>query len=164
MLFLQIIGTVPIILILLPNMFTKFQGLTKALTKRPFAIAIGGLFTGYGIADFNRDVSGIDLKGFTRNETSNLGVKLEALHHKAYRRHNDILKYIASNASRCEEIWFLKQKVLWYKADYDHQYLPDTYFLFVRRMCRRAMIRNGFVIKWAKALIVDEALYISSVS
>lgn len=127
------------------------------------------LFAGYGIVDYHRDITGVDLSSFKKRSSDHLGEALEYLHSLAYDRDDNMFGNIGLNSERCVETHFLYQKALGkleeaktlpmnkekQLAQLEAQ-VAKEYYGFTQRMCRRGMIRNGHVIKWLKAVFLDE--------
>lgn len=137
-----------------------------------FPLFFGVSFTGFGVADYNREMSDIDLTGFTSRRTRDLGEELESLHNMASNCDEDAYHLLAWHATQCEETWYLNQKVKRELAEMKNlpelgresecaiqQHITQGNYQFIRVMCRRGMIRNGHIFKWASVVLADEKVF-----
>lgn len=157
------------------NLFSKFKNSFSKMTSHPVAVTsvwFGLLVSSSAIVDFNRniDVSEEEKLEFKPTESEHLGEALEKLHSKAFFQEMsyDAIKF---NRNRSIELFFLYKRAVKLKLKLKNDELfhdkPDSqleeiaaaeYYIFCQNMCRRAMIRNGYLIKWLKALLQDEVV------
>lgn len=154
--------------------FRKMESFRKFATRlvtHPVAVSVssfGVFLTTFAVIDFNREVNMDEVDSFNQRDSRHLGESLEQLHTRAF-ENKMTFNNIKVNRSRCAELFFLykraelKKKEL--RNDDEFRELTDTeiealvaeeFNNFGQRMCRRAMIRNGHVLKWAKAMMQDE--------
>jgi hypothetical protein len=141
----------------------------------PVAKTVGsfGLFlSAFALVDANREVelSDEDKSQFQQSNSRHLGEALGRLHFKAFsgtltfdnvkaiRYRSAELLFLYNRAERKKEE-FQGDEVFKGKSDSELEALVASEFQnFAQRMCRRSMIRNGHLIQWFKAVILDEFL------
>jgi hypothetical protein len=99
---------------------------------------------------------------YIQRPTIHLGEKLENLHEMAASRRIKFHNLVV-NQYYCDELNYLfhcaeqkKKELIEYYPERSEEYLEgivaEEYTLFAQIMCRRALIRNGKVIKWFKCV------------
>ena len=124
--------------------------------------------SGFAVVDFTRE---IDIKmcgNFNPKSSNHLAESLKQLHSAAS---DGKIKYgdILLNRNRSIELHYLSAVAEKHFASFKsspelqtadaaeiESMVPRKNYLFTMRMCRRAMIRNGHVIKWFQAMVADE--------
>jgi len=138
----------------------------------PIATACGISLLSFGLVDYNRniEISDVELKNFEQqtSEDFNLGELMEQFHARAF---DNSMTYgnIKITSDICIESYFLYQKAEKKKFELMEDpifkenskaeiesMIEDYYNVFAQRMSRRALIRNGYILKWFKAMVQDE--------
>ena len=124
--------------------------------------------SGFAVVDFTRE---IDIKicgNFSPKPSSHLAESLEQLHYSAFdgkmeykdmilNRNKSIeLHYLSAVAEKHFASFKSSPELQTADAAEIESMVPRKNYLFTMRMCRRAMIRNGHVIKWFQAMVADE--------
>lgn len=145
----------------------------KKLVSHPMVVTLssfGFFLSGFAVVDYNRkiEITQEEMASFQQRKSQHLGEALEQLHTKAFLQ-SMAYNNIKSNRTRCVELFFLhhraERKKLELKDDPEfkdmtpgecEELVASEFCEFGKRMCRRAMIRNGHFIKWFKAMMQDE--------
>lgn len=145
----------------------------KMAYRHPVVVTVGsfGFFlSAFALVDINRKVelSDDDKSQFKQRNSRHLGEALGQLHFKAF---SETMTFdnLKANRYRSAELYFLYKRaelkkeefkgdeVFKGKSDSELEALVASEFQdFARRMCRRSMIRNWYLIKWFKAVVQDE--------
>jgi hypothetical protein len=117
-----------------------------------------------GVIDYNRQIKLAD-PNYPKTEISHLGEALESYHKTGYNKWSDLtFNTILANRRYCDECWYIYENALQSKEEMikdgmkpweAEQAIARTYCLLVRRMTRRAMLRNGHYLKWFCAINYD---------
>lgn len=143
------------------------------IVKSPLAISASGailIFSGIGVVDYNRHIESTN-SNIAMKSSAHLGEAMENMHDLAS-KHSLRFPNIYANRIYCVEMRYVyesaikKRDQLLCDDDSDHdgkmskQDAEDTvaleYHGFVMRMSRRALLRNGNIVTWAKAVTQDE--------
>jgi hypothetical protein len=122
------------------------------------------LLISVGVLDYNRPL--VKPNKLVRNENDDLGEVLENYHNLVY-KNCLTLEIIRSKADYCDETQYIYERAL-KRADYlrsrgtDEEAIREVistdFSEAICRMTRRALLRNGHLIKWWKAVVQDEFL------
>jgi hypothetical protein len=118
-----------------------------------------------GVIDYNRQIKLAD-PNYPKTEISHLGEALEYYHGATNDHWGRQLTFytILSNRTYCDECWYIYENALrskegMIKDGLGHRDAEDAvvsaYRSLIRRMTRRALIRNGHYLKWICAVTYD---------
>ncbi len=133
----------------------------------PLKISVAGsglLFFGFGIVDFQRHVT-LENKHYVKKKSFHLDEAMENLHDLAS-KHTLRFSNIIANSRYCDESYYIFECANKKKHELQHDFkmspeeaeetVASEYHGFVQRISRRALIRNGHLVKWVKAVTQDE--------
>ena len=144
---------------------------------RTVLIYSAATISGFAVVDFTREIDIKMCENFNP-KSDHLAESLEQLHYSAFDGKMEY-KDIMLNRNKSIELHYLsavtEKHLAFFKSSPELQtddiadiksMVARKNTLFTLRMCRRAMIRNGHVIKWFKAMVADEFIkyYVSTIS
>jgi hypothetical protein len=157
----------------LPTKMMNFMTtLTARMHQHPLMVCggyISLLTLGFGVADYTKEIGTCD--PYEKASNKHLCPVLLEMHASGFERQIEYTT-IVLNRNRCDEFYYLYQTVekKIKEAEQDEvamkklgksrielagdivKELP----LFTQRLCRRAMLRNGYVFSWFQSMIQDE--------
>lgn len=135
---------------------------------RTVLIYSAATISGFAVVDFTREIDIKMCDNFIPKSHDHLAKSLEQLHYSAFDGKMEF-KDILLNRNKSIELHYLsavaEKHLTFFKSCPELQtddiadiksMVARKNTLFTSRMCRRAMIRNGHVIKWFKAMVADE--------
>eukprot|EP01041_Mallomonas_annulata_P012374 gene12374-26029_t len=139
--------------------FNRFFSSRKRLLMTG-AVGIGVI----GTIDFNREVI-VDNKNYPKKTSNHLGEVLKNYHDMATKNTLTFSNIIAYR-DYGDECWYLYENAMKLRKELEEEYgmttdeaenvVVSSYLGFVERMSRRALIRNGYCVKWIEAVVQDE--------
>ena len=135
---------------------------------RTVLIYSAATISGFAVVDFTREIDIKMCENFNPKSHDHLAESLEQLHYSAF---DGKMKYkdMILNRNKSIELHYLstvaEKHLAFFKSSPELQtddiadiksMVARKNTLFTLRMSRRAMIRNGHVIKWLKAMVADE--------
>lgn len=143
----------------------------RKMVTYPVGVSLGGLgafLLTFAVVDFNRDVG--NTAKYQKSDSNHLGEALEQLHRSAFRE-TMTFDNIRANRGRCDELRYLYDSAERKKKEFQNDpefrnhdektveaLVATEFYNFAQKMCRRAMLRNGHVLKWLNATIEDELI------
>ena len=144
--------------------FNRFTSLCRKLGDKKLSILLTAAGVGViGTIDYNREIKLID-PNYPKTEISHLGEALEYYHDKSNEWRGLTFYMILSNREYCDECWYVYENALRSKEGMIKDGLEPSeaedavaraYCILVRRMTRRALLRNGHYLKWFRAVASD---------
>ena len=135
---------------------------------RTVLIYSAATISGFAVVDFTREIDIKMCENFNPKSHDHLAESLDQLHYSAFDGKMEY-KDIMLNRNKSIELHYLsavaEKHLAFFKSSPELQtddiadiksMVARKNTLFTLRMCRRAMIRNGHVIKWFKAMVADE--------